>query len=181
MMPELHKFPRTPHIEGSRLQPGDEDLESVPFRKLTGRRLVVTEKVDGANAGISFDDLGEVHVTSPADELFRIDSLNGEVYEAGVLAGDAVAQPHPDVRQSYRVTKDDPLDLRDADGDPFQITVDQDEVIVTLESQLAALKKCEDHPDGVRGEDVRRVEEQGDASIDRQPRGDAPPHPFRER
>ena len=25
------KYPRTPHIEGSRLQPGDEDLSKIPF------------------------------------------------------------------------------------------------------------------------------------------------------
>jgi len=50
----IHKFPRTPHIEGSRVQPGDEDLESVPFEEIAGRHLVVEEKVDGANAGISF-------------------------------------------------------------------------------------------------------------------------------
>lgn len=109
-------------------------LENVTITGGTDQTVfaIDTPEAIAAIAGISFDDLGEVHVTSPADELFRIDSLNGEVYEAGVLAGDAVAQPHPDVRQSYRVTKDDPLDLRDADGDPFQITVDQDEVIVTL-------------------------------------------------
>ena len=27
----MYKYPRTPHMEGSRLQPGDEDLDSVPF------------------------------------------------------------------------------------------------------------------------------------------------------
>ena len=43
------KYPRTPHLEGSRLQPGDEDLSQVPFSCLAGRRLTVEEKVDGAN------------------------------------------------------------------------------------------------------------------------------------
>jgi RNA ligase len=52
--PELRKYPRTHHLEGSRRQPGDEDLDSVPFRALIGRHLVVEEKVDGANAGLSF-------------------------------------------------------------------------------------------------------------------------------
>jgi RNA ligase len=50
------KYPRTPHIEGSRLQPGDEDLASAPFSALAGRHLVVEEKVDGGNAGISFSE-----------------------------------------------------------------------------------------------------------------------------
>jgi hypothetical protein len=60
----LLKYPRTRHIKGSRLQAGDEDLEAVPFRELTGRHLVVEEKVDGANAGISFDADGELLLQS---------------------------------------------------------------------------------------------------------------------
>ena len=44
------KYPRTPHLAGSRLQPGDEDLSQVPFSCLAGRRLTVEEKVDGANS-----------------------------------------------------------------------------------------------------------------------------------
>jgi ATP-dependent RNA circularization protein (DNA/RNA ligase family) len=57
MIPIL-KFPRTPHLEGSRLQPGDEDLAIVAPNELRGRPLVVEEKLDGANCGISFDDEG---------------------------------------------------------------------------------------------------------------------------
>lgn len=63
-MPPLHKYPRTNHIEGSRLQPGDEDSESVPFASLAGRYLVVEEKLDGANAGISFDESGRLWLQS---------------------------------------------------------------------------------------------------------------------
>ena len=29
----LKKYPRTPHLEGSRLQPGDENLSQAPFSK----------------------------------------------------------------------------------------------------------------------------------------------------
>jgi hypothetical protein len=54
----MHKYPRTRHIEGSRLQPGDADLESVPFSELRDRFLVVEEKMDGANAAVRFDDRG---------------------------------------------------------------------------------------------------------------------------
>ncbi len=50
----LKKYPRTPHIEGSRLQPGDEDLSQIPFETVRGRHIVVEEKVDGANSAISF-------------------------------------------------------------------------------------------------------------------------------
>jgi hypothetical protein len=52
-MESIYKYPRTHHIEGSRFQPGDEDLESVPLRALAGRYLVIEEKMDGANAAIS--------------------------------------------------------------------------------------------------------------------------------
>jgi hypothetical protein len=62
-MPRIHKYPRTHHLEGSRLQPGDEDLSSVPLRALEGRHIVVEEKVDGGNAGISFDD-GRLYLQS---------------------------------------------------------------------------------------------------------------------
>jgi hypothetical protein len=60
----LHKYPRTPHLEGSRLQPGDEDLHSVPFADLAGRYLVAEEKCDGANAGIRFDAAGRLWLQS---------------------------------------------------------------------------------------------------------------------
>ncbi len=55
-MSTFRKYPRTPHIDGSRRQPGDEDLSSEPFASLHGLRVVVEEKIDGANAGISFAD-----------------------------------------------------------------------------------------------------------------------------
>ena len=60
----LKKYPRTPHLEGSRLQPGDEDLSQVPFSCVRGRHLVVEEKCDGANSAISFDADGELLLQS---------------------------------------------------------------------------------------------------------------------
>ena len=62
--PEMRKYPRTHHLESSRRQPGDEDLDSVPFRALIGRHLVVEEKVDGANAGLSFGAGGRLLLQS---------------------------------------------------------------------------------------------------------------------
>lgn len=58
------KYPRTPHIEGSRFQPGDEDLDSVPFSAIAGRYLVVEEKLDGGNAGLSFSEDGKLLLQS---------------------------------------------------------------------------------------------------------------------
>ena len=60
----IHKYPRTPHLEGSRLQPGDEDLSQVPFDTVAGRHLVVEEKCDGANSAVSFGADGELLLQS---------------------------------------------------------------------------------------------------------------------
>ena len=53
MIPIL-KYPRTPHIAGSRLQPGDEDLGMIAPEVLEAGSLVIEEKLDGSNSGISF-------------------------------------------------------------------------------------------------------------------------------
>jgi hypothetical protein len=60
----MHKYPRTQHIEGSRLQPGDEDAGSVPFGRIAGRFVVAEEKIDGANAGLCFDEAGRLWLQS---------------------------------------------------------------------------------------------------------------------
>jgi len=55
---EMRKYPRTPHLSGSRLQPGDEDLPVIPRERLADLqprgRFVVEEKEDGSNAGLGF-------------------------------------------------------------------------------------------------------------------------------
>ena len=58
------KYPRTPHIQGSRLQPGDEDLSQRPFSDIAGKYIVLEEKIDGANSAISFTDDGELRLQS---------------------------------------------------------------------------------------------------------------------
>lgn len=60
----IRKYPRTPHLEGSRLQPGDEDLSQIPFKDIKGKYLVAEEKIDGANTGISFDGDGNLMLQS---------------------------------------------------------------------------------------------------------------------
>ena len=67
--PTLHKYPRTHHLEGSRLQPGDEDLRSFPFEVLLGKHVVVEEKMDGANAALSFAQDGELWLQSRGHHL----------------------------------------------------------------------------------------------------------------
>lgn len=53
-MKTIVKYPRTPHIESSRRQPGDEDLSDEGIEALLNSNLTIEEKVDGANAAISF-------------------------------------------------------------------------------------------------------------------------------
>ena len=55
-MEAILKYPRTPHLEGSRLQEGDDASTQVPFSHLQGKHIVVEEKMDGANSGIRFND-----------------------------------------------------------------------------------------------------------------------------
>lgn len=63
-MQDFIKYPRTPHLEGSRLQPGDSDADQVSIVSLTRGELVWEEKVDGANCGISFDSTGQLQLQS---------------------------------------------------------------------------------------------------------------------
>ncbi len=61
---KIRKYPRTPHLEGSRLQPGDEDLARIDFSEVEGRHIVIEEKIDGANSAISFDEDGTLLLQS---------------------------------------------------------------------------------------------------------------------
>ena len=63
-MTELCKYPRTRHILDSGRQPGDDDPAAVGFETISGRHLVVEEKIDGANAAISFDHTGRLLLQS---------------------------------------------------------------------------------------------------------------------
>lgn len=64
MEDRIIKYPRTPHIQGSRLQVGDEDLSQRRFAEIAGRHVVLEEKIDGANSAISFNDDGELRLQS---------------------------------------------------------------------------------------------------------------------
>lgn len=64
MSEAIYKYPRTQHLEGSRLQKGDEDLDQVPLKELRGRYVVVEEKLDGANCGMSVGEDGRLRLQS---------------------------------------------------------------------------------------------------------------------
>ncbi len=59
----LLKYPRTAHLAGSRLQPGDTDRDQTPLSALHGH-VVIEEKLDGANAALSFTPAGELLLQS---------------------------------------------------------------------------------------------------------------------
>ena len=59
----IRKYPRTPHLAGSALQPGDDGSDRVTVLQLralhSDAELITEEKLDGANCGLSFSaDLG---------------------------------------------------------------------------------------------------------------------------
>lgn len=51
---DIVKYPRTEHVEDSRLGPGDDAKGRIKLAALSGRWIVAEEKVDGANSGVSF-------------------------------------------------------------------------------------------------------------------------------
>lgn len=66
----LKKFDRTPHLQGSRLQAGDEGYAQVPYSKLAGQFLVAEEKLDGGQTGVSFSAGGELLEQSRGHYLY---------------------------------------------------------------------------------------------------------------
>jgi hypothetical protein len=62
-MEQIYKYPRTRHIEGSGLQ-ADDDPVVAAWSELAGHHLVVEEKMDGANCGVSFSRDGHLRLQS---------------------------------------------------------------------------------------------------------------------
>ena len=63
-MTEFVKYPRTPHLQGSKLQDGDHDLDQVDVESLVSGTLVWEEKLDGANTAFSFTEAGDLQLQS---------------------------------------------------------------------------------------------------------------------
>lgn len=60
----LLRYPRTVHLAGSRLQPGDTADDQTPLASLEGCHVVIEEKLDGANSGVSFSEGAELLLQS---------------------------------------------------------------------------------------------------------------------
>ncbi|QIL79735.1 RNA ligase family protein [Diaphorobacter sp. HDW4A] len=72
---DILKYPRTPHLQGSRLQAGDHN-DCVPYEHLAGRHIVVEEKLDGANSALSFSAGGGLLLQSRGHYL-AVDQMGG--------------------------------------------------------------------------------------------------------
>ncbi|WP_417282978.1 RNA ligase family protein [Comamonas sp.] len=72
---DILKYPRTPHLRGSRLQVGDQ-ADAVAYEALAGRHIVVEEKLDGANAALSFGADGSLLLQSRGHYL-QLDQMGG--------------------------------------------------------------------------------------------------------
>jgi hypothetical protein len=96
----IQRYPRTPHLEGSRLQHGDHDLAQVPLAALRGAYCVIEEKVDGANAGITLGETGRLRLQSrghvlaggPREKHWDLFKQWAHAHEAALVAllGDGV-------------------------------------------------------------------------------------------
>lgn len=63
-MQHIIKYPRTPHLEGSCLQIGDDKKSRISLSKIPDGNLIWEEKLDGANTGISFSGDGVIQLQS---------------------------------------------------------------------------------------------------------------------
>jgi hypothetical protein len=73
MRQEFFKFPRTPHLcwPLPRAPKDDRVLDSADVREFLSTDVIVEEKVDGANVGLSLDEDGEIRAQSRGSFLER--------------------------------------------------------------------------------------------------------------
>lgn len=61
---DIKKYPRTQHVRGSNLQHGDHDLNEIDWEEISDKNLIIEEKIDGSNCGISFSNNGDLNLQS---------------------------------------------------------------------------------------------------------------------
>jgi len=71
MTPPFHKFPSTPHLAwlGSDDLRGDKLLSPADAAEFLSNEVVIEEKIDGANLGITRDPTGQLHFQNRGDFL----------------------------------------------------------------------------------------------------------------
>lgn len=55
---DIPRYPRTRHLEGSRLPADAHDPEQTTLAEIAGQHVVIEEKLDGQGVGVAFDDGG---------------------------------------------------------------------------------------------------------------------------
>ncbi len=80
---QLAKYHRTPHLQGSRYQPGDKGTP-VRYNELAGRFVVIEEKLDGSNTGLSFD-AGATLLVQSRGHYLDIDRAGGRERQFNML------------------------------------------------------------------------------------------------
>ena len=84
----LLKYPRTPHLQGSRLQPGDSAGDQVPLAALAGCHVVIEEKLENR--------LGKMKLASKLFSYPLIATYAQTFYAPRyALLGDAAVGMHP--------------------------------------------------------------------------------------
>jgi len=147
-MQSLRKYPRTQHLVGSRLQPGDEDLDAVPMTDLKDQHVVIEEKMDGANCGVSFGPDGALLLQSrghyllggPREKQFNLfkqwagaltDRLLARLGDRFILYGEWLYAKHSvyyDALPDYFME----FDILDTDTDKFLDTPSRAELLLGL-------------------------------------------------
>jgi len=116
MIEAIHRYPRTHHLEGSRLQPGDHDLDQIPLDTLRGAYCVIEEKLDGANAGISLGSDWNASGASSEPRSGEVDRRRVRLQSRGhVLVGGA-RERHFDLFKQWAHTHEAMLAERVANG-----------------------------------------------------------------
>lgn len=72
---EIKKYPRTLHLQGSKLQNDDEN-NFISFNEIKDYELVIEEKLDGSNCGFRFDSSGTLLAQSRGHYL-NLDNKGG--------------------------------------------------------------------------------------------------------
>ena len=73
MSDDFYKFPSTPHLTvlGNAVVRGDKVVSRSECEEFLKHELIIEEKVDGANLGISFDTLGNIRCQNRGEYLYR--------------------------------------------------------------------------------------------------------------
>lgn len=73
MSDDFYKFPSTPHLTvlGDTIIRGDKVVSRSECKEFLKHELVIEEKVDGANLGISFDALGNLRCQNRGEYLYH--------------------------------------------------------------------------------------------------------------